>query len=271
MREHLEHTPAGNRRETLLLTLCALFIGFFVTADLMGAKLWHFTIFGLRPRHLGLGGDEFIATVGIIAFPATFILTDIINEYFGRRVVIRLTVIAIAVLLVLQPVVQAAVSAPTISFTEGVSSETMDQAYRIVLGPAWAIVIGSTVAFLIGQLLDIGVFTWLRRRTGSRMLWLRAQGSTVVSQLIDSFVVIFVAFVIYPHVAGALGDDRATASAWGAGAAAKVSFTNYVIKFIEAVALTPVLYLVHLGIDRWLGKSEAADLVARAHPADPVA
>jgi queuosine precursor transporter len=248
------------RKETLLLILCALFIGFFVTADLMGAKLWHFTILGLRPRHLGLGGDEFIATVGIIAFPLTFILTDIINEYFGKRIVRRLTIIAIATLIVLQPVVQAAVAAPTISFGS-MSTQDMDAAYRVVLGPSLPIIIGSTIAFLIGQLLDIGIFTWLRKRTGGKMLWLRSQGSTVASQLVDSFVVIFIAFVIYPAMTGG--------QAWATGQATEVSITNYVIKVIEAIAITPLLYLVHIGIDAWLGKATAESMVHQAHPSDP--
>lgn len=250
------------RREILLLTLASLFIGFFVAADLMGAKLWHFTIFGLRPRHLGLDGDEFIATVGILAFPLTFILTDIINEYFGRRIVRALTIIAIGVNLVLQPVVQTAVAVPVISFNPDVSGEEMQKAYRLVLGPSWPIVIGSMTAFLIGQFLDIRIFTWLRHLTGGRLLWLRSQGSTVVSQLIDSFVVIFVAFVIIPWL-------FSTMTPWTQAQATSVSLTNYTIKFLEAVALTPLLYIVHAAVDAWLGKATAEDLVREAHPSDP--
>jgi uncharacterized integral membrane protein (TIGR00697 family) len=254
---------ADPRRQTLLLILASLFIGFFVCADLMGAKCWNFTIFGLRPRHLGLGGEEFIATVGILAFPLTFILTDIINEYFGKRLVRALTVIAIAVMLILQPVVQTAVLVPAVSFIPNVSNDELQNAYKIVLGPTWPIIIGSMTAFLIGQFLDIGIFTWLRRATGGRFLWLRAQGSTVVSQLIDSFIVIFIAFVIIPAI-------FQTQTIMSPEQASKISLTNYTIKFIEAVALTPLLYIVHYLVDAWLGKETAEELVKEAHPADPV-
>src|SRR5436190_15382334 len=94
------------RREVLLLTLLALFVGFFVTAEILGAKLWKFTLFGISPRSIGLSDDAyFVATAGILAFPLTFILTDIINEYFGRRIVRVFTFLAIAVNVILQPIV----------------------------------------------------------------------------------------------------------------------------------------------------------------------
>src|SRR5262245_61651708 len=91
------------KREVLLLTLCALFVGFFVTAEILGSKLFRFTVVGLTPKRLGLSDSEaFVATAGILAFPLTFILTDIVNEYFGRRIVRVFTALAIAVNLILQ-------------------------------------------------------------------------------------------------------------------------------------------------------------------------
>src|SRR5262245_52445100 len=99
-----------DKRELLLLILLTLFIGFFVTAELLGAKLFHFTLFGLTPAKLGLGdGQEFVATTGILAFPLTFVLTDVINEYFGKRIVRQFTFLALAVNAILQLVVQAAI------------------------------------------------------------------------------------------------------------------------------------------------------------------
>ena len=249
------------RRQVLLVTLCALFVGFFVTAELLGAKLWEFSV-GFGPRDIGLGeGAKFVATAGILAFPLTFILTDIINEYFGLRMVRLFTIVAIAVNLLLQPVVQAAIRVPAVSFTEGVSSEQVQEAYSLALGQTWAIVAASLVAFALGQLLDAKVFTWLRHLTGGKMLWLRAQGSTVVSQLVDSFVVIFLAFVILPAAIGT--------SHMSMRAAAEISTTNYVYKFLIAVGITPVLYGVHALVDRYLGAAEAHALVHAAHARDP--
>src|SRR5690242_2160009 len=151
-----------DRRELLLLILLTLFIGFFVTAELLGAKLFHFTIFGITPASLGLGdGKEFVATTGILAFPLTFVLTDVINEFFGKRYVRQFTFLALAVNAILQLVVQAAIRVPATSFTPGVSAEQIQSAYRLALGQTWSIVVASMIAFLIGQWLDAQVFTWL--------------------------------------------------------------------------------------------------------------
>lgn len=247
------------RRQLLLLILCGFFVGFFVAAELIGAKLFHFSLFGMGPSALGLNGDLFIATTGILAFPLTFILTDIINEYYGRRTVRALTFIAIAVNLALIPVVQAAMAVPAHDFGGAPIDQGMQDAFKRSLGQSWAIVTASLCAFAIGQLIDVAVFSWLRRLTGGRMLWLRAQGSTVVSQLIDTFVVIFLAFVIIPGVVG--GDLFAMSG----GQAFTVSVTNYIYKFAIAVAITPLLYVAHWLVDLWLGRDEAHRAIAEAH------
>jgi len=257
------HDPAqaaALRRQTLMVWLCALFVGFFVTAELLGAKLWRFTLFGLTPRHLGLDGSQFVATAGILAFPLTFILTDIINEYFGRRVVRLFTFSAIGVNLLLQVVVQAAIRVPTVSFTEGLDAGTLHQAYQLALGQSWAIVVASLIAFLIAQFLDVHAFSLLRRLSRGRWLWLRAQGSTVASQLVDTFVVIFLAFVVIPSL---VPTGQGVMRPWQAF---EVSLTNYVYKFAIAVGITPLLYAVHGLVDLYLGQEQAEELVREAHP-----
>jgi uncharacterized integral membrane protein (TIGR00697 family) len=257
-----ESPPTAARRQVLLIGLCALFVGFFVTAELLGAKLWSFTLFGLGPRDLGLEGESFVATAGILAFPLTFVLTDSVNEYFGVRVVRLFTFAAIAVNVILQAVVQAAIRVPAVSFTPGVEAAEIQRAYELALGQSWAIVAGSLVAFALGQLLDARVFTWLRRATGGRWLWLRAQGSTVVSQLVDTFVVIFLAFVVLPT----LFDSGPAPMA--SGQAFTISVTNYVYKFAIAVLITPLLYVVHGLVDLYLGREAAHALADAAHARD---
>ncbi len=247
------------RRQLLLLILCGFFVGFFVAVELIGAKLFHFSLFGLGPSSFGLNGSLFVATTGIIAFPLTFIITDIVNEYYGRNTVRTLTFLAIAVNLALIPVVQAAIHVDAHDFASGGVNEAFNSAFATALGQSWAIVVASLCAFAVGQLIDVAVFAWLRRATGGRMLWLRAQGSTVVSQLIDTFVVIFLAFVIIPAVVGG------GLFAMKPGEAFAVCLTNYIYKFAIAVAITPVLYAVHWAIDAWLGKDEAARAIAEAH------
>lgn len=250
------------RRQVLLVALCSLFVGFFVTAELLGAKLWSFTLAGLGPRDFGLAGERFVATAGILAFPLTFILTDIVNEYFGVRVVRQFTFAAIGVNVVLQAVVQAAIRVPAVSFTPGIEAAEVQRAYDLALGQSWAIVAASLVAFALGQLLDVRVFTLLRRMTGGRLLWLRAQGSTVVSQLVDTFVVIFLAFVVLPE----LFDTGSTRM--NAAQAFEVSITNYVYKFAIAVVITPLLYVVHGLVDLYLGRDAAHALADEAHRTD---
>jgi uncharacterized integral membrane protein (TIGR00697 family) len=250
------------REHVLASVLCSLFVGFFVAAEVLGGKLFRFTLFGLGPGDLGMGdGAEFAATAGVIAFPLTFIMTDIVNEYFGRAHVKLFTWIAIAVNVLLQPVIRVAILVPAISFTPGVTDEQMQEGYRIALGQTTSIVFASLVAFAVAQLLDVQVFTWLRRRTGGKWLWLRAQGSTVVSQLVDSIAVIYLAFVFIPMAFG--GEP------WSFKNAFSVSMTNYVYKFVIAVGITPLLYVVHAAIDRYLGEERAEALVHAAHPRDP--
>jgi hypothetical protein len=250
------------REQVLAYVLCALFVGFFVAAEVLGGKLFRFTLFGLGPQDLGLGdGTEFAATAGILAFPLTFVMTDIVNEYYGRPIVKLFTWIGIGVNLLLQPVIRAAIAVPAISFTPGISDQDMQRGFEIAFGQTTSIVVASLVAFALAQWLDVQVFTWLRRVTGGKYLWLRAQGSTIVSQIADTFVVIFLAFVLIPRFTG--GEP------WTAANAASVSLTNYVYKFALAVGITPVLYLVHAAVDAYLGKETAEALVHHAHPGDP--
>ncbi len=252
---------AGSKREALLLAAMALFVGFFVTANFLGAKLWEFTLFGLRPSHIGLDGETFVATAGILAFPLTFILTDIVNEYFGMRIVRTFTWLAIGVNLVLQPIVLAAAAAPTVSFTPGVDAQYAHGAYRLAFGTTWTITVASLVAFALAQFADIGIFSWLRKKTGGKMIWLRAQGSTVVSQLLDTAIVIYLAFYLLPAIAG---DPHMNAADAG-----RIALTNYVYKFALAVVMTPLLYFVRGMVVQWLGPDEAARLASEAHPGDP--
>ncbi len=252
---------AGSKRESLLLAALALFVGFFVTANFLGAKLWEFTLFGLRPRHVGLDDETFVATAGILAFPLTFILTDIVNEYFGMRIVRTFTWLAIGVNLVLQPIVLAAAAATTVSFTEGVDAQYAHGAYKLAFGTTWTITVASLVAFGLAQFADIWIFSWLRKRTGGRMIWLRAQGSTVVSQLLDTLIVIYLAFYVLPAF---VGDPHMSAANAG-----RIAVTNYVYKFALAVVMTPLLYFVRSIVVRWLGADEAARLASEAHPSDP--
>ena len=119
-------------------------------------------------------------------------------------------------------------------------------AFRLVFGQGLWIIVGSLIAFLLGQLIDVFTFHWIKEQTGEKWIWLRATGSTLISQFIDSFVVLFVAFYI-----GAGWDFRLVLA---------IGVVNYIYKFAAAVAMTPLLYLAHDVIDGFLGKELAEEL-----------
>jgi hypothetical protein len=253
-------TVALSRPTILLLALCSAFVGFFVAAELMGGKLFEFTLLGLRPADLGLPGTHFIATTGVLAFPLTFIITDLINEYYGRQTVRLLTIYAIIVNILIQPVVQIAMRAPAPAFQDG-----MQASFAMAFGQSWAIVTASLVAFAVGQWCDAYIFSWLRARTGRSMLWLRAQGSTAVSQAVDTLIVIFLAFVIIPALFNGPEGTVGNLQTMTIGVAFIVCLTNYIYKFAVAVGITPTLYLLHFVMDLWLGRATARAMVDAAH------
>jgi uncharacterized integral membrane protein (TIGR00697 family) len=127
----------------------------------------------------------------------------------------------------------------------------MQTAFGAVFGQGLWIIGGSLIAFLIGQLVDVHIFHHIKKRTGEKALWLRATGSTLISQLIDSFVVLVIAFYI--------------GGKWPLKLVLAVGVVNYIYKFMVAVCLTPMLYLLHQLIDVWLGKELAKQMIDDAH------
>jgi hypothetical protein len=130
----------------------------------------------------------------------------------------------------------------------------INYAFEKVLSQGLNIIFASLVAFVIGQLVDVSVFHRLRKMTGPKRIWLRATGSTLISQLIDSFVVLFVAFYF-------LGP-------WSITQVLAVGLTNYIYKFLIAILLTPILYVAHYLIDNYLGKETAEAMMAEASSQD---
>jgi len=125
--------------------------------------------------------------------------------------------------------------------------ENMSSAYNGIFGQGLGIILASMTAFLIGQLIDVFVFRSIKKRTGEKHIWLRATGSTLVSQFIDSFVVLIIAFYFYPKWVPNQG------AAWPVNQVIAIGIVNYIYKFCVAVLLTPVIYLVHDRIEKYLG------------------
>ncbi|QNF35622.1 queuosine precursor transporter [Adhaeribacter swui] len=245
-------TPAKHKKNTLFLILCSIFLANALLAELIGVKIFSAeAIFGLPGAQIPVLFDfklDFNLTAGVVIWPIVFISTDIINEYFGKAGVKKISIITVLLILYMFLIISVISALPPAPFWLDVNSKdaagnpfNINYAFNSIFRQSSGIIIGSVTAFLISQFLDASVFHWLRRVTGSRKIWLRATGSTLVSQLIDSLVVLFVAFYLFGN--------------WPLKQVLAVATINYIYKFVVAVGLTPLLYLAHFAIDNYLGQN----------------
>lgn len=241
--------PKEHRKRTLLfLILGSFFLCNAILAEFIGVKIFSLeSTLGIPPFGLDIFGYtlNMDLTAGVLPWPIVFIMTDIINEYYGKKGVRTFTYIASALIAYSFLVIYGVIHLAPASWWEVKdlgNGETinMQLAFSKVFGQGLYIIVGSLVAFLIGQVADVTVFHWLKTKTGEKYLWLRATGSTLISQIIDSFVVLYIAFYI--------------GSNWSLPEVAAVGTNNYIYKFVVALAITPLLYLVHNLVDRFLGK-----------------
>ena len=246
------------RQTRLFLALTAFFVGNAIVAEFVGVKIFALeATLGLPPFGWDLFGQtgSLSFTAGVLLWPIVFILTDVINEYFGRRGVRYISFAAAAMIgyaFVFAYLSIGLAPAPwwiTVNADRGVAD--MQAAYASVFGQGLWTIGGSLVAFLVGQLIDVQVFHRIRRATGPRWIWLRATGSTAISQLVDSYIVLYIAFVLGPQQ-------------WPIGLFLAVGTVNYCYKMFAAVALSPLLYVSRAQIDRYLGAEEAERLKADA-------
>ena len=211
-----------NRKDVVFLVLAGFFITNALIAELIGGKLIQF--FGL-----------FTQSIGIILWPMVFILTDLINEHFGKDGVKKLTYITIGLISFAFIILAIAIKIPATPF-----SPVNNEVFKTVFGQSQWIIVGSIVAFFVSQLVDVYVFLSLKKITGNKFIWLRATGSTLISQLVDTFIVQYIAFVI---PAKWTFNEFITNACWG-----------YSFKLIIAIALIPIIYIGHYLIDKFLKK-----------------
>lgn len=235
------------------MILGAFFITNALLAEFIGIKIFSLEqSLGIPPMTKTILGFElgFELTAGVLLWPVVFVLTDIINEYYGLRGVRLLSVLSALLISYAFLMVFLAIRLVPAVWWTGVNADMgipdMNHAFQAVFGQGLWIIAGSLIAFLIGQLSDVLVFQRLRKMTGEGRIWIRATGSTLVSQLIDSFVVLFIAFYI--------GQD------WSMKQVLAIGLNNYLYKGFMALALTPVLVGVHLLIDRYLGHEQAEEM-----------
>jgi queuosine precursor transporter len=222
--------------QRVYLWLTAVFITCFLVANVIGVKLFRFEIpiFGetIRVEH----------TVGMLSFPITFLLTDLLNEYFGKRAARRTTYVAFAMGALAFGIMYVARVMPILP---GIPGTATQEAFENIFGAAALMYIASLGAFLVGSLLDIYLFVIFKRLTGGKLIWVRTTGSTIISQLVDSFAVTFLFFWLIPTMTG----SPAASLEFVLGTA----LTGYVLKFVIAVVLTPAIYAGRWALSNWFG------------------
>ncbi|MHB8260275.1 MAG: queuosine precursor transporter [Bacteroidia bacterium] len=219
----------NNKKDIVFIVLAGFFITNAIVAELIGGKLVMF--FG-----------TFVQSVGIILWPVVFILTDIVNEFYGQSGVKKLSYITLFLIAFTFLYLFICMQVPAVAF-----SPVSDENFTKVFGQSMYIMLGSMLAFMVSQLVDSGVFWMLRNKTGKKMIWLRSTGSTVVSQLVDTFIVQFIAFVV-PGV-------------WTMEVFLRNASYGYVFKLLVAFAVIPIIYLVHYLIDKYLGDEVSHDMI----------
>ncbi len=243
------------RKNTLFLVLTAVFLTNVIVAEIIGMKVIAlYEVFGLSYKALEIWKGfslDLIISVGVILWPVVFIVSDVMNEYFGQKGVKKASYLTSVMVLYTFTIINVTTSLPAseswINFykeSTGKAYFDINFAFNTIIGQSGVIMIASILTFLVGQLLDALVFQKIKNITGEKYFWLRANGSTFFSQLIDSFLVITLAFYIYPKIMGQ--------KAWDVSFLFSVGINNYIYKMIIALILTPVLYFVHHFVDKYL-------------------
>jgi len=236
-------TTEQNKRNNIFFILSGIFITNAIIAEILGTKIFEFDFI-----------LNFNMSVGVIIWPVVFITTDIINEYFGKKGIKKISYFTILLIIYVFIIIYMSTKLTPNNYWLNINSVdnhgnpfNIDYAYNIIFLQSTGIIIGSIIAFLIAQILDVIVFHKLKRMTKGKFIWLRATGSTLISQFIDSFVVLFIAFYLLAP------NDKV----WSLSQVFSVGFDNYTFKFIIAILITPLIYLVHYLIDNYMGEALA--------------
>jgi uncharacterized integral membrane protein (TIGR00697 family) len=243
-----------NKKTNLFIILSGIFLTNAVLAEMIGVKIFSLeSTMGFEPVEINILLDtplSFNLTAGVIIWPVVFLTTDVINEYFGKNGVRKISFLTAGFIAYMFFVIYLVTKLIPASFWLDLNNVddagnpfNIEFAFRKIFRQGLGIIIGSLVAFLIAQLLDVFIFQRLRALTGRKLVWLRATGSTLISQFIDSFVVLGIAFYVFGN--------------WNLERIISVGIMNYLYKFVVAIVLTPLIYLAHHLIDNYLGKEQA--------------
>lgn len=233
----------------LFLGFTAFFCCNALIAEAIGSKLFSLEkLLGIHPANFTLFGQKglsFVLTCGVLLWPLEFVITDIVNEFYGPKAVRRISYTAVILISYAFLMYYFAIGMPPadvwIASSEKQGVPNIQDSFSAIFGQSMRIIIGSLIAFLVSQIVDVSVFHHIKRRTGDKMLWLRATGSTLVSQLVDSYIVLFIALGKY--------------FTWQQIMA--VGMMNYIYKATVAILLTPLIYWIEKIIGRYVGHEVA--------------
>lgn len=236
-----------DRPTKLFVIFSAFFVANALIAECIGGKIFSLEkVFGWQPANLTLFGEKglsFNLTCGVLLWPLEFIMTDIVNEYYGPKAVRRISYTAVALISYGFLMFYLAMGMPPADFWYGSGVDNgipdMNKAFNGIFGQGMWIIAGSLIAFLVSQVVDVTIFHKIKKHTGEKKIWLRATGSTLVSQLVDSFIVLFIAFKI--------------GRGWSWQLVLGICVVNYIYKFSMAIILTPVIYFVEKRIEKYFG------------------
>jgi uncharacterized integral membrane protein (TIGR00697 family) len=211
-----------SRKDFVYIVLAGIFITNALVAELIGGKLIYV--------------GQAVMSLGILPWPVVFVTTDLINEYFGEKGVRKLSLLTASLIGYTFVLLFIGLQIPAVK-GDGLVT---DSQFTAVFGQSMLIIVGSITAFLVSQLIDVTIFHFVKNRTGNRLIWLRSTGSTVISQLFDSFIVLGIAF----WLPGKMSTETFILSA----------LTGYSVKLGIAILLTPLIYVGHSLIDSYLKK-----------------
>jgi uncharacterized integral membrane protein (TIGR00697 family) len=181
------HSILADKSTRLYLVLGSFFVANALIAEMIGVKLFQLeTALGLSKADFSLLGQphlSFVLSVGVLPWPIVFIMTDVINDYYGVRGVRFLTLLTTGLIAFAFVVMYFAIHMPPdmnwwIGSSAGQGVPDMQAAFSSIFGQGMNIIVGSLTAFIIGQLLDAFIFRGIKRITGDSRIWLRATGST---------------------------------------------------------------------------------------------
>lgn len=247
----------------LFIVIACFFVANALIAECIGGKLFSLErLLGFEPSPFSLLGEDgltYTLTCGVLLWPLEFVMTDIVNEYYGPKAVRRISYIAVGLICYAFVMFYLAIKVPpNKEFWIGSHAQDgipdMQVAFSGIFGQGMWIIAGSIIAFLVSQLLDVWVFHKIKKATGEKKVWLRATGSTLVSQFIDSFIVLFIAFKI--------------GNGWSFQRVLAIGLVNYSYKALMALLLTPLIYIIENRIEHYLGKTATQEMKAAAMSQD---